>query len=172
MACFWCWSGVIRCNKSDWWAFLFCCLCVSSSRVDSPLPCPNHLYVNSPLNWLLNWLLNQSIMMGCGAVEATGMVFVVKLLFFFFFCDTSLPFSSCWGNAHIHTEVLKKWYTHTYIWYIQRLEAFLSLMGCGATEATGLGIVCFVVINPCVLSANSVDFFFFFLFHKFSNFVK
>ena len=25
-------------------------------------------------------------------------------------------------------------------------------MGCGAAEVTGLGVVCFVVINPCVLS--------------------
>ena len=33
--------------------------------------------------------------------------------------------------------------------------------GCGAAEATGLGFVCFVVINPCVLSANSVDLDFF-----------
>mgnify|MGYP003571746643 CR=1 FL=1 len=39
-------------------------------------------------------------------------------------------------------------------------------MGCGAAEATGLGFVCFVVINPCVLSANRVDLGFF-LFHKF-----
>ena len=31
-------------------------------------------------------------------------------------------------------------------------------MGCGAAEATGLGFVCFVVINPRVLSANRVDF--------------
>ena len=42
-------------------------------------------------------------------------------------------------------------------------------MGCGAAEATGLGFVCFVVINPCVLSANRV-FFWFILFYKFSNF--
>ena len=42
-------------------------------------------------------------------------------------------------------------------------------MGCGAAEATGLGFVCFVVINPWVLSANRVDLGFF-LFHKFSNF--
>ena len=32
---------------------------------------------------------------------------------------------------------------------------------CGAEEATGMGFVCFVVINPCVLSANRVDFGFF-----------
>ena len=31
-------------------------------------------------------------------------------------------------------------------------------MGCGTAEATGLGFVCFVVINACVLSANRVDF--------------
>ena len=43
------------------------------------------------------------------------------------------------------------------------------LMGCGATEATGLGFVCFVVINPHVLTANRVDFGLF-LFHKFFNF--
>ena len=42
-------------------------------------------------------------------------------------------------------------------------------MGCGAAEATGLGFVCFVVINPRVLSANSVDLGFF-LFLIFSNF--
>ena len=41
-------------------------------------------------------------------------------------------------------------------------------MGCSATEATGLGFVCFVVINPLVLSANRVDFGLV-LFHKFSN---
>ena len=34
-------------------------------------------------------------------------------------------------------------------------------MGCGAAEATGLGFVCFVVTNPCVLSANKVDLGFF-----------
>ena len=32
----------------------------------------------------------------------------------------------------------------------------VGVMGCGAAEATGLGFVCFVVINPCVLSANKV----------------
>ena len=37
------------------------------------------------------------------------------------------------------------------------------VMGCGAAEATGLGFVCFVVINPCVSSVNRVVFF---LFHK------
>ena len=31
----------------------------------------------------------------------------------------------------------------------------------GAAEATGLSFVCFVVINPCVLSANGVDLGFF-----------
>ena len=31
-------------------------------------------------------------------------------------------------------------------------------MGCSAAEATGLGFVCFAVLNPCVLSANRVDF--------------
>ena len=35
--------------------------------------------------------------------------------------------------------------------------------GCGAAEATGLGFVCFVVLNPRVLSANRVDLGFFFL---------
>ena len=35
---------------------------------------------------------------------------------------------------------------------------FVGVMGCGAAEATGLGFVCFVVINPPVLSANRVDF--------------
>ena len=41
-------------------------------------------------------------------------------------------------------------------------------MGCGAAEATGLGFVCFVVINSRVLSENRV--YFGLLFHKFSNF--
>ena len=41
-------------------------------------------------------------------------------------------------------------------------------MGYGSAEATGLGFVCFVIINPCALSANRVDLAF--LFHKFSNF--
>ena len=34
----------------------------------------------------------------------------------------------------------------------------LLVMGSGAAEATGLGFVCFVVINFRVLSANRVDF--------------
>ena len=38
-----------------------------------------------------------------------------------------------------------------------------GVMGCGAAEATGLGFVCFIVINPCVLSANRVDLGFFFV---------
>ena len=42
-----------------------------------------------------------------------------------------------------------------------------GVMGYGAAEETGLG--CFVVINPRVLSANSVDFGLF-LFHQFSKF--
>ena len=40
-------------------------------------------------------------------------------------------------------------------------------MGCGAAEATGLGFVCFVVINPRVLSTDRVDFGLFFV-----NFVR
>ena len=32
-----------------------------------------------------------------------------------------------------------------------------GVMGCGGAEAIGLGFVCFVVINPRVLSANRVD---------------
>ena len=40
-------------------------------------------------------------------------------------------------------------------------------LGCGAAEATGLGFVCFVVMNPCVLSAR-VDLGFFLL----QNFFK
>ena len=46
---------------------------------------------------------------------------------------------------------------------------FPGVMGCSAAEATGLGFVCFVVINPRVFSANRVDLGFF-LFHIFSNF--
>mgnify|MGYP003571723502 CR=1 FL=1 len=41
-------------------------------------------------------------------------------------------------------------------------------MGRGAAEAIGLGFVCFVDINPHVLSANRVGLSF--LFHEFSNF--
>ena len=33
-----------------------------------------------------------------------------------------------------------------------------GVMACGVAEATGLGFVCFAVINPCVLTANKVDF--------------
>ena len=40
-------------------------------------------------------------------------------------------------------------------------------MECSAAEATGLSFVCFVAINPRVLSANRVEFGFFF--HKLSN---
>ena len=40
---------------------------------------------------------------------------------------------------------------------------------CGGAEATGLGSVCFVVINPCLLSANRVVAF---LFHKFPYFIQ
>ena len=35
---------------------------------------------------------------------------------------------------------------------------YAGVMGCGAAEATGPGFVCFVVLNPHVLSANRVDF--------------
>ena len=42
-----------------------------------------------------------------------------------------------------------------------------------AAEVTSLGFVCFVVINPFVLSAHRVDFGLFILFHKFPHqFVK
>ena len=34
------------------------------------------------------------------------------------------------------------------------LVPFSGVMGCGAAEATGLGFVCFVVINPRVLSSK------------------
>ena len=37
-----------------------------------------------------------------------------------------------------------------------------GVMRCGAAEPIGLGVVCFVVINPCVLSANRVDLGFFY----------
>ena len=40
---------------------------------------------------------------------------------------------------------------------------YVGVMGIGAVEATGLGFVCFVVINPRVLSANRVDLGFFFV---------
>ena len=38
------------------------------------------------------------------------------------------------------------------------LPPYAGVMGCGAAEATGLGFVCFVVLNLRVLSANRVDF--------------
>ena len=41
-----------------------------------------------------------------------------------------------------------------------------GVMGCGVAEATGLVFVCFIVINPCVLSADIIDLGFF-LFHNF-----
>ena len=40
-------------------------------------------------------------------------------------------------------------------------QFYPRVMGWGAAEATGLGFVCFVIINQCVLSANRVDFRFF-----------
>ena len=43
-----------------------------------------------------------------------------------------------------------------------KLKSPPPLMGCGAAEATGLGFVCFVVINLHVLSANRIDFGLFF----------
>ena len=49
-----------------------------------------------------------------------------------------------------------------YRYFPNRSEALIA-------EATGLGFVCFVVLNPRVLSANRVDFGFF-LFQKLSNF--
>ena len=50
------------------------------------------------------------------------------------------------------------------------LMCYAGVMGCGVAEATGLGFFfCFFVINPFVLSANRVDFFFI-LFYKFSSF--
>ena len=45
----------------------------------------------------------------------------------------------------------------------------IPVMGCGAAKATSsLAFVCFVVNNPCVLSASRADLAF--LFHKFANF--
>mgnify|MGYP003571725524 CR=1 FL=1 len=37
----------------------------------------------------------------------------------------------------------------------------LRVMGCGDADATCLGFICFVVVNPYVLSANRVDLGFF-----------
>ena len=39
--------------------------------------------------------------------------------------------------------------------YLPPLTPLYGVMGCGAAEATGLGFVCFVVINPRVLSQQS-----------------
>ena len=49
---------------------------------------------------------------------------------------------------------------------LNRREALFTpgrSMRCSAVEVTSLGFVCFVVINPCVLSANRVDFGLFFV---------
>ena len=65
-------------------------------------------------------------------------------------------------------------YFEEYLWVLLGdIWGFVGdiLMGCGAAEATGLGFVCFIVINPCVLSTNIVDFGLF-LFHNFSNFTS
>ena len=42
---------------------------------------------------------------------------------------------------------------------------YAGVMGCSAAEATGLGFVCFVVINPLMLSAADRVDFWLFLFH-------
>ena len=47
------------------------------------------------------------------------------------------------------------------------LKLFIFTPPLVAAEATGLGFFCFVVVNPCVLSANRIDLGFFV--HKFSN---
>ena len=48
-------------------------------------------------------------------------------------------------------------------------KSWSALGWCGAAEATGLGFVRFVVINPRVLSANRIDLGFFFV-YEFSKF--
>ena len=50
--------------------------------------------------------------------------------------------------------------TFTPIFFIKISFALLP-MGCGAAESTCLGFVCFVVINPRLLSTNRVDLGFF-----------
>ena len=46
---------------------------------------------------------------------------------------------------------------------------YAGVMGYGAAEAAGLGPVCLVVINLCVLSANRVDLGFWFKFSHFTS---
>ena len=67
-----------------------------------------------------------------------------------------LNFTTKWHRIFNHIVI---------IYYI----LFTITVTCGAAEATSMGFVCFVVINPRVLSANIIDLSFFvsyiFLFH-------
>ena len=46
-------------------------------------------------------------------------------------------------------------YIQVDIYFGEFWQVCLPPMGCGAAEATGLGFVCFVVINRCVVSQHS-----------------
>ena len=50
-----------------------------------------------------------------------------------------------------------KFFIRFWVLFLFFIENYAGVMGCGAAEATGLGFAFFVVINPCVLSANRVD---------------
>ena len=83
----------------------------------------------------------ETSLVGCGVLDAKLIVYIangIDLCFSFF---PTLP--------------------PTY--HLPRIDfVILVVMGCGAGEATDLGFACFVVINPCVLSTNRVDFELFF----------
>ena len=67
--------------------------------------------------------------------------FVCWLLVFVIACILFWSFRSFGSWLERHPNILHMSFILPYAW----------VMGCGATEATGLGFVCFVVINPCVL---------------------
>ena len=102
----------------------------------------------------------------CGAAEATGLGFVL-MLSTLMCCQ---PFVSWFFQYYSPAIVLL---SQMLQWVILLSDVIFNLpppppctlgvMGFGAAEAIGLGFVCFVVINPCVLSANRVDFGLFFV---------
>ena len=63
------------------------------------------------------------------------------------------------GFIQVFITVLQRIVTLNILWN-QNLRT-LGVIGCGAAEATGLGFVCVVVLNPRVLSASRVDLGFF-----------
>ena len=59
--------------------------------------------------------------------------------------------------GHYDSGLLSLWFKTVIEVYLLWLLCPDRVMGCGAAEATGLDFVCFIVINPCVLSTNRVD---------------